>query len=115
MGGQELLLHEADLLSTTSQKYGIIVSNPPYLTSLWCDEVSAEVAWEPRSALDGQGQDGLSLIRRLLGGQSTMHLKEEGALFIECDYRQTNEVAPYSRSTTSIILPLPRIYLVMSV
>ncbi|MDK2860050.1 MAG: release factor glutamine methyltransferase [Sphaerochaeta sp.] len=90
--GHELLLHEADLLSTTTQKYGSIVSNPPYLTASWCDEVSAEVEWEPRSALDGQGQDGLSLIRRLLE-QSAMHLKEAGALFIECDYRQTSEVA----------------------
>jgi len=25
--------------------------------------------------------------------QSTLHLKEGGALFIECDYRQTHEVA----------------------
>nr|WP_319472552.1 peptide chain release factor N(5)-glutamine methyltransferase [uncultured Sphaerochaeta sp.] len=90
--GHELLLHEADLLSTISQKYGMIVSNPPYLTATWCDEVSAEVAWEPRGALDGQGQDGLFLIRRLLE-QSTLHLKEGGALFIECDYRQTHQVA----------------------
>ncbi len=90
--GHPLSLHKADLLSTISQKYGMIVSNPPYLTTNWCDEVSAEVAWEPRSALNGLGSDGLFLIKRLLE-QSAKHLKDEGVLFIECDYRQTNEVA----------------------
>ncbi len=90
--GSPLPLMEADLLSTTNEKYGIIVSNPPYLTGTWCDEVSREVAWEPRSALDGQGPDGLALIRTLVR-QSTTHLLQRGALFIECDYRQTAEVA----------------------
>ncbi|NCC65134.1 MAG: peptide chain release factor N(5)-glutamine methyltransferase, partial [Spirochaetia bacterium] len=86
-----ILLH-GDLLSSTGQKYGIIVSNPPYLTSQWCLEVSKEVSWEPVLALEGLGEDGLTLIRRLVE-QSTTHLKDGGALFLECDYRQVHEVA----------------------
>ena len=85
------LLHK-DLLSPTDQKYDIIVSNPPYLTKQWCLEVSKEVSWEPYLALDGLGDDGLVLIRRLIA-QSTNHLKSKGALFLECDYRQAHEVA----------------------
>ncbi|MGH0052494.1 MAG: peptide chain release factor N(5)-glutamine methyltransferase, partial [Sphaerochaetaceae bacterium] len=92
LAGHSFPLIEANLLSTISQKYGIIVSNPPYLTAGWCDEVSEEVAWEPRRALDGFGPDGLSLVRNLIE-QSTTHLRSEGALFLECDYRQVGKVA----------------------
>lgn len=90
--GDRFNLLKGNLLSPTDQKYGIIVSNPPYLTRTWCEEVSEEVAWEPRLALDGFGPDGLDLIRVLIG-QSKSRLKDGGALFLECDYRQTRDVA----------------------
>lgn len=89
--GHELPLNQGNLLSTLTDKYAIIVSNPPYLTQAWCDEVSADVKREPRLALEGLGADGLSLIRALVE-QSTSHLLDKGALMLECDYRQVDEV-----------------------
>ncbi len=90
--GASVTLLEGDLLSPAEGKYDIIVSNPPYLTQTWCDQVSKEVAWEPRLALDGREEDGLGLIRKLVE-QSTSHLDQGGALFLECDYRQAPTVA----------------------
>lgn len=90
--GATVRVKEGDLLSPAEGKYDIIVSNPPYLTTTWCDQVSKEVAWEPRLALDGKEDDGLGLIRALVE-QSTEHLNQGGALFLECDFRQAPEVA----------------------
>ncbi|MDD3058104.1 MAG: peptide chain release factor N(5)-glutamine methyltransferase [Spirochaetia bacterium] len=90
--GAKVTMLQGDLLSPAEGKYDIIVSNPPYLTQLWCDQVSKEVAWEPRLALDGREEDGLGLIRTLVQ-QSTEHLDQGGALFLECDYRQAPGVA----------------------
>ena len=64
--GHELPTSQGNLLSTLPDKYDIIVSNPPYLTALWCDEVDAGVKREPRLALEGFGPDGLDLIRTLV-------------------------------------------------
>jgi release factor glutamine methyltransferase len=50
---------QGNLLSPTDANYDIIVSNPPYLTTSWCDEVSQEVRWEPRLALEGFMRTGL--------------------------------------------------------
>ncbi len=94
-----LPLVEDDLLYNSEAKYGIIVSNPPYLTPVWIEEVSREVGWEPRMALDGMSADGLALIRILIE-QSTTHLKDGGALFLECDSRQAEEIARLMRSAS---------------
>lgn len=89
--GHELPTSQGNLLSTLPDKYDIIVSNPPYLTALWCDEVDAGVKREPRLALEGFGPDGLDLIRTLVE-QSASALRDKGALMMECDYRQVAEV-----------------------
>lgn len=92
LGARAVTFLQGDLLSPSDKNYDIIVSNPPYLTAAWCDEVSPEVQWEPRQALEGFGGDGLALIRKLVD-QSLGHLVGGGALFLECDYRQAKEVA----------------------
>lgn len=89
--GHALPTIEGDLLSPLTNKYDIIVSNPPYLTSLWCDEVADDVKREPRLALEGFEADGLRLIRVLVQ-QSTSRLHDGGALMMECDYRQVETV-----------------------
>ncbi|HZJ88029.1 MAG TPA: peptide chain release factor N(5)-glutamine methyltransferase [Sphaerochaeta sp.] len=81
-----------DLLYNCTTKYGIIVSNPPYLSPAWIRAVSKEVGWEPTLALDGKSSDGLALIRTLIV-QATGCLQPGGALFIECDWRQVASVS----------------------
>jgi release factor glutamine methyltransferase len=93
-----LPLLKGNLLCPTNEKYDIIVSNPPYLTALWCDEVSQDVKKEPRLALEGFGNDGLDCIRDLIR-QSTAHLETGGALMLECDYRQNAKAAELLRDS----------------
>ncbi|AEV30498.1 protein-(glutamine-N5) methyltransferase, release factor-specific [Sphaerochaeta pleomorpha str. Grapes] len=96
--GHPLPLLKGNLLCPSDEKYDIIVSNPPYLTAIWCEEVAADVKKEPRLALEGFGNDGLDCIRTLIK-QSTTHLEKGGSLMLECDYRQTAKVAELFRES----------------
>ena len=78
---------ESNLLDNC-QKYDIIVTNPPYLTKEWIEMVEDEVKKEPLLALDGFGNDGLDIIRKIIK-DSTIHFNNnKGIIFIECDSRQ---------------------------
>jgi len=72
--------------------YDIIVSNPPYLTNKWCEEVNKDVKKEPLLALEGFGDDGLDIIRKIIK-EAKEHFKNDfGSIFLECDSRQCNTV-----------------------
>lgn len=73
-------------------KYDIIVSNPPYLTRKWCEEVSDEVKKEPILALEGFGEDGLLLIKKIINDAPNHLNNTGGAIIFECDYRQTKSL-----------------------
>ena len=68
-------------------KFSLIVSNPPYLTAKWCDEVDEDVKKEPRLALYGFDEDGLGIIRRIIKDSGNF-LEKGGYIALECDYRQ---------------------------
>ena len=70
-----------------SSKFSLIVSNPPYLTEKWCEEVEEDVKKEPKLALFGYDDDGLGIIRRIIR-ESGKFLDKEGYIALECDYRQ---------------------------
>ena len=73
-------------------KFALIVSNPPYLTDTWCNEVDEEVKKEPRLALYGFDEDGLGIIRRIIA-DSGKFLEKGGYIALECDYRQCSTLA----------------------
>jgi release factor glutamine methyltransferase len=56
---------EADLLPDGISGLDIVCANLPYVKTADMAGLAADLAWEPRSALDG-GADGLDVIRRLL-------------------------------------------------
>ena len=75
------------------EKYDIIYSNPPYLTSDEMGEISDDVRKEPSLALYG-GEDGLEYYRRIIGIiTKNNNLKEDGKLFLEIGYMQKQEVS----------------------
>ena len=80
-------LVEGDLLSWTSGPWDLILANPPYLRSDQLDG-NAEIAAEPRLALDG-GRDGLKLIERLLE-QAVSVVATTFAMLIEIDPDQAD-------------------------
>jgi release factor glutamine methyltransferase len=70
----------------------VIVANLPYIPSADLAALAPELAFEPRSALDG-GPDGLAVIRALLA-QAPAHLARTGALLLlECGHDQAARVA----------------------
>lgn len=90
--GRKAYKKEGDLLSPwKGKKFALIVSNPPYLTEKWCQEVSEEVKKEPKMALLGYGPEGLDIIERILD-EAPGNLEKGGYLALECDWRQCNGI-----------------------
>jgi len=84
---RRVTLHRSDVFDsvppprTPSEKYDLILSNPPYEPSRICEKLPVEFQKEPRLALDG-GADGLDIIRKLLR-QSRDRLAPGGIILIE--------------------------------
>lgn len=75
-----------------SQRFDVIVSNPPYITDAAMEALDVEVAgFDPDIALRG-GADGLVAYRDILGEVSS-HLKPHGVLIFEIGYDQGSAVA----------------------
>ncbi|MGN1164651.1 MAG: peptide chain release factor N(5)-glutamine methyltransferase, partial [Candidatus Ornithospirochaeta sp.] len=86
--GEDADARDGDLFSPwRGEKFSLILSNPPYLTKEWCEEVSPDVRKEPLLALYGYGDDGLDIIRRIIT-EAKDHLETGGFVAMECDYRQ---------------------------
>ena len=79
---KRVTLHRSDVFDAVpALKYDVILSNPPYEPSAYCDALPAEFKQEPRLALDG-GRDGLDIIRKLLR-QARTRLQPHGIVLIE--------------------------------
>lgn len=75
-------LIRSDLFANLPEKnYDLIISNPPYVTTLAMETLPAEYRHEPRLALAG-GDDGLDAVRTLIK-EAPRFLNHEGALVIE--------------------------------
>lgn len=70
--------------------YDLIVSNPPYIPTMECKTLSAEVQKEPITALDG-GDDGLRFYRTIVARFSS-RLKTGGRMLFECGIGQATAV-----------------------
>jgi len=75
-------LLEGDLFAPVrSERYDLILANPPYVDAPAMKRLPAEYRHEPALALAG-GADGLALIRRILA-EAPVHLAERGGLLCE--------------------------------
>lgn len=88
----EAKVQQGNLLDEITDRYDMIVSNPPYIESRVIDTLMPEVReYEPMQALDG-GEDGLVFYRRIVD-QAPSHLAQGGWLFFEIGYNQGQDVA----------------------
>lgn len=74
----------------SEERFDLMVCNPPYLSAADLTSLQAEVAFEPRLALDG-GVDGLDFYRRIAAGFE-QHLVDDGALLVEIGSTQAAAV-----------------------
>ena len=78
-------------LSSLSDRYDVIISNPPYVSSSEIDNLQREVIFfDPRRALDG-GPDGLTAYRQLIP-ECRDHLAIGGLLVLEVGAGQDRDV-----------------------
>lgn len=76
---------------TPTQKFDLIVSNPPYIVSAVVDTLAVEVRdFDPRLALDG-GPDGLAPYR-VIAAEAGEWLKPGGMVVLEIGYDQGSAV-----------------------
>jgi len=76
--------------SLAGQRYGLIVSNPPYIPASDPHLLQGDVRFEPSSALVS-GVDGLDDIRLIIA-QAPGHLSSSGRLVLEHGYDQASAV-----------------------
>ena len=90
--GIHLDIRRGDLFEPvqSEERFDLMVCNPPYLSAAELTSLQAEVAFEPRLALDG-GVDGLDFYRRIAAGFE-QHLVDDGALLVEIGSTQAAAV-----------------------
>ena len=89
---QRALFIESDWAREVTDKFDIIIANPPYIQSDTISTLDPEVKnFDPHIALNG-GQDGLSCYRKL-APQFVEVLKKGGLVFLEIGYDQRESVS----------------------
>jgi release factor glutamine methyltransferase len=89
LGKRRVRLRQGDLLAHV-RAADLVVANLPYLSDRRRKQLSPDVQFEPKRALDG-GADGLRLIRRLIE-QAKGVIRAEGMLLLECDPEQVRRI-----------------------
>ena len=89
---QRALFIESDWGREVTDKFDVIIANPPYIQSDTISTLDPEVKdFDPHIALNG-GQDGLSCYRKL-APQFVETLKKGGLVFLEIGYNQRESVS----------------------
>jgi len=89
---QNIKFFKKTLASNFTQKYDLIVSNPPYIMSKDIKNLNDDIKkYEPRIALDG-GNDGLDLIKKVIYKTKKI-LKIKGTLALEIGNEQNKKVS----------------------
>ena len=76
----------------TGRRFGMIVSNPPYVAARDPHLAQGDLRFEPRQALTDGSVDGLASIRAIVRG-APAHLEPGGWLLVEHGYDQSDAVA----------------------
>lgn len=93
---------ESDWFSNISDRYDVIVSNPPYIRRDEIQSLPANVRdFDPLAALDG-GADGLDAYRKIASG-CALHMSADAVLAVEIGYDQRNDVAKLFRESGYVI------------
>lgn len=87
----------SDLFSNVTEKFNIIVSNPPYIPTKVIEGLMPEVRkYEPMMALDGT-EDGLLFYRNIIEN-SKEYLEKNGMLMFEIGHDQGESVSAFMKT-----------------
>lgn len=75
---------QSDLFENINNKYDLIISNPPYVSTAHYNATPLEFKNEPKIALEC-GRDGLTIIHKILA-QAKNHLNSNGSIIMEVGY-----------------------------
>ena len=96
----QIFLKKSDCFTEISEKYDIIVSNPPYISREDESEVGLNVLYsEPHLALFAD-EDGLAIYRRI-AEDAKDYLKDGGKIYLEIGYKQGQSVPELFRKYLS--------------
>ncbi|MBR6737623.1 MAG: peptide chain release factor N(5)-glutamine methyltransferase [Clostridia bacterium] len=90
LNGVSVNFIKSNMFDSVTEKFNVIISNPPYIKSEDLSSLQNEVKLEPITALDG-GSDGLDFYK-ILVTCSHKHLLDNGYLFLECGIGQASEI-----------------------
>lgn len=89
---KKAMFRKSDIYSNVSEKFDLIVSNPPYIPSLLKASLQSEVKnFEPESALFTKDEKGLEFYEKIIEDAHS-HLNLEGYLLFEIGQGQKEEV-----------------------
>lgn len=91
-----------------SQKFALIISNPPYIPNGDIDSLDEDVKKEPRIALAG-GTDGLDFYRRIITG-ADKYLTSDGVLAMEIGIYQAQAVEEICHDAGYTVTKITRDY-----
>ena len=92
LNGADVKFFASDVFKDVTEKYSVIISNPPYIKRGDIDGLSVSVKnYEPKLALDG-GEDGLDFYR-IIARDGKKNLFDGGLLFLEVGINQADDVA----------------------
>ena len=90
MNEAEISFIKSDLFENVSEKFDVILSNPPYIPTKDIEKLEKELSFEPECALDG-GSDGLDFYRDIILDAKD-HLNKNGLLMFEIGFDQGDAV-----------------------
>ena len=90
MNEAEISFTKSDLFENVSEKFDVILSNPPYIPTKDIEKLEKELSFEPECALDG-GSDGLDFYRDIITDAKD-HLNKNGLLMFEIGFDQGDAV-----------------------
>lgn len=83
-----------------STGFDLIISNPPYIRTKDLQKLEPEIAFEPRTALDG-GNDGFCFYRLIVNNANKL-LNERGKIMLEIGHNQADAVCSIINSVEKL-------------
>lgn len=81
---------QSDLFENITEKYDVLVSNPPYIETNEMEKLPIQVQFEPKLALDGY-EDGIYFYKKIVN-ECKEYLNNQNKIFFEIGYNQGKSV-----------------------